>query len=66
MWKFWIQEINCFGKMAELVNFEAVEHNFGHVINVDEDEEVYKSVSDGDFIDDENDFNENVEAIMFL
>ena len=66
MWKFWIQEINCFGKMAELVNFEAVEDNFGHVINVDEDEEVYKSVSDGDFIDDENDFNENVEAIMFL
>ena len=66
MWKFWIQEINCFGKMAEFVNFEAVEDNFGHVINVDEDEEVYKSVSDGDFIDDENDFNENVEAIMFL
>ena len=52
--------------MAELVNFEAVEDNFGHVINVDEDEEVYKSVSDGDFIDDENEFNENVEAIMFL
>ena len=52
--------------MAEFVNFEAVEDNFGHVINVDEDEEVHKSVSDGDFIDDENDFNENVEAIMFL
>ena len=47
--------------MAEFVNFEAAEDNVDGVINVDEDKEVYKNVSDGDFIDDENKFDENVE-----
>ena len=47
--------------MAAFVNFEAVEDNADDVIDVDEDEEVYKNVSDGDLIDDENNFDENVE-----
>ena len=36
MSKSWIQEIYCFGKMAEFVNFEAAEGNVDNVI----DEEV--------------------------
>ena len=47
--------------MAEFVNFEAVEDNVDDVIDVDEGQEMYKNVSDGDFIDDENNFDENVE-----
>ena len=47
--------------MAEFVNFEAVEDNVDDIIDVDEGEEAYKNVSDGDFIDDENNFDENVE-----
>ena len=61
MSKLWIQEINWFGKMAELVNFEAVEDNVDDVSNVDEGEGVYENISDGDFIDDEKNFDENVE-----
>ena len=60
-WKFWIQEINCFNKVAEIVNFGAVEDNVDDVIDVDKDEEVYENVSDGGFIDDESNFDENVE-----
>ena len=47
--------------MAEFVNFEAVEDNVDDVVDVDEGQEVYKNVSDGDFIDDENNFDVNVE-----
>ena len=49
--------------MADFVNFEAVKDNADDdVIDVDgENEDVYKNVSDGDFIDDENKFDENVE-----
>ena len=47
--------------MAEIVNFGAVEDNVDDVIDVDKDEEVYENVSDGGFIDDENNFDENVE-----
>ena len=57
----WIQEINCFGKTGEFVNFEAVEDNVDDVINANEDGEVYKNVSDGDFIYDENNFDKDVE-----
>ena len=52
--------------MAEFVSFEAVEDNADNVINVDEGEEVYKNVSDGDFIVDKNNFNENVEDYYAL
>ena len=52
--------------MAEFVNFETVEDNADNVINVDEGEEVYKNVSDGDFIGDKNNFNENVEDYYAL
>ena len=57
----WIQEINCFGKTVEFVNFEAVEDNVDDVINANEGGEVYKNVSDGDFIYDENNFDKDVE-----
>ena len=57
----WIQEINCFGKTVEFVNFEAVEDNVDDVINANEGGEVYKNVSDGDFIYDENNFDIDVE-----
>ena len=40
--------------MAEFVNFEAVKDNVDDFIDVGE---VYVNVSDGDFIDDENDFD---------
>ena len=40
--------------MAEFVNFEAVEDNVDDFIDVGE---VYVNVSDGGFIDDENDFD---------
>ena len=60
MSKSWIQEIYCFGKMAEFVNFEAAEGNVDNVID-EEGEEVYENVSDGHSVDDENDFDENVE-----
>lgn len=60
MWKFWIQEIDYFGKIAEFVNFE-VKDNIDDVIDVDKGEEMYKNVSDSGFTDDENKFDENVE-----
>ena len=51
--------------MTEFVNFEAVEdnvHDINKITDVDECEEVYEDVSDGDFIEDENnDFDKNVE-----
>ena len=47
--------------MAEFVNCETVEINVDDIIDVDEGEEVYENVSDGDFIDDEKNFDENVE-----
>ena len=49
--------------MADFVNFEAVKDNADDdVIDVDEEnEDVYKNVSDGNFIDDGNKFDENVE-----
>ena len=52
--------------MCEFVNFEAVEDIVDEVIDFDEGEEVYKNVSDADFIDDENDFDENVEDYHFF
>lgn len=62
MWKIWIQEINLFSKMTEFVNFEAVENNAHDITDVDECEEMYENLSDGDFIEDENnDFDENIE-----
>lgn len=39
--------------MVEFLNFEAAEDNVDEVID-EEDEKVYKNVSDGDFIDDKN------------
>ena len=49
--------------MADFVNFEAVEDNIDDsVVDLNEEnEDVYEDVSDGDFIDDEKDFDENVE-----
>ena len=48
--------------MTEFVNFEAVENNVHDIIDVDECEEMYENLSDGDFIEDENnDFDENIE-----
>ena len=61
MWTLWIQEINCFGKTVEFVNFETVEDNVDDVINANEGGEVYKNVNDGDFIYDENNFDKDVE-----
>ena len=53
-------EINCFGKMADFVNFEAIEDSNIDEINFEE-QDMSENVSDVDFIDDENDFDENVE-----
>ena len=48
--------------MTEFVNFEAVENNVHDITDVDECEEMYENLSDGDFIEDENnDFDENIE-----
>ena len=47
--------------MVEFVNFEAVEDNVDDVINANEGGEVYKNVSGGDFIYDENNFDKDVE-----
>ena len=49
--------------MGDFVNFEVVEDNIDDdVIHVDEgNEDVYENVSDRDFIDDEDDFDEAVE-----
>ena len=41
MSKLWIQEINWFGKMAKLVNFEAVEDNVDDDVD-DDDVQKYK------------------------
>ena len=53
-------EVNCFGKMADFINFEVVEDSNIDDINVDE-QNMSEKVSDVDFIDNENDFDENVE-----
>ena len=48
--------------MAEYVNFGAVEENIDDdVIDVDESEEMHENVCYGDFMDDENVFDENIE-----
>ena len=48
--------------MTEFVNFEAVENNVHDITDVDECEEMYENLSDGDFVEDENnDFDENIE-----
>ena len=49
--------------MADFVNVEAVEDNIDDsVVNLNEEnEDVYEDESDGNFIDDEKDFDENVE-----
>ena len=51
MWKFWLQEIS----------FEAVEDS-----NIDEidatEENMFENISDVEFIDNQNDFYENVEV----
>ena len=46
--------------MANFVNFETAEDNVDNVIDK-EGEEVYENVSDGDFIDNKNNFDEDVE-----
>ena len=46
--------------MADFVNFEAAEDSNIDEINVDE-QNMSENISDVDFIDDENDFEENVE-----
>ena len=51
--------------MAEFVNFEAADDNVDDVI-YEEGEEVYENVSYGNFIDNENDFDENVEDYYAL
>ena len=49
--------------MADFANVEAVEDNIDDsVVDLDEEnEDVYEDVSDANFIDDEKDFDENVE-----
>ena len=49
-------EIYCFGKMSDFVNFEAVEDNIDVV-----EENMIENVSDVDFIDNESNFDENIE-----
>ena len=51
--------------MTEFVNFEAADDNVDDVI-YEEGEEVYENVSYGNFIDNENDFDENVEDYYAL
>ena len=58
--KLCIQEIDCFGKMAEFINFEAVEDNVDDVFDVDEGEEVYENVSHCDFTYDEKNSDKDV------
>ena len=60
MWNFCIQEIDCFGKMAEFINFEAVEDNVDDVFDVDEGEEVYENVSHCDFTYDKKNSDKDV------
>ena len=51
MWKFWLQEIN----------FEAVEDS--NIDKIDATEEnMFENISDVEFIDNQNDFYENVEV----
>ena len=51
MWKFWLQEIN----------FEAVEDSKIDEIDATE-ENMFENISDVEFIDNQNDFYENVEV----
>ena len=51
-------EINCFSKMDEFINFEAVEDNMDEIDAVEEN--MIENVSDVNFIDDENNFDENI------
>ena len=54
-------KINCFGKTAEFVNFEAVEDN-----NIDEIDVVEEHINDVDFIDNEIKYDENIRIILPL
>ena len=53
-----MQQINCFGKIADFFYFEATDYND----NYDSNTETDANVSDIEFIDDENDLNESVET----
>ena len=55
-----MQQINCFGKMAAFVDFEATHDNDNYDSNTEA--ETNANVSDIEFIDDENDFNESVQT----
>ena len=59
MWKFWVLEINCFSKIDEFINFEAVEDNMDEIDVVEEN--MIENVSDVNLIDDENNFDENID-----
>ena len=52
-------EINCFSKMDEFINFEAVEDNMDEIDVVEEN--MIENVSDVNLIDDENNFDENID-----
>ena len=52
-------EINCFSKIDEFINFEAVEDNMDEIDVVEEN--MIENVSDVNLIDDENNFDENID-----
>ena len=54
-------KINCFGKMVEFGNFEAIEDN-----NIDEIDVVEEHINDVDFIDNEIKYDENIRIILPL
>ena len=58
-----MQEINCFSKMADFVNFEAVEdRNIDEIYEIEDIEgNMFENVKDVELIFDENKFGENVE-----
>ena len=53
-----MQEINCFSKITDFVDFQAIDDNDNYDSNTDAESDA--NVSDIEFIDDENDFNESV------
>ena len=55
-----MQQINCFGKMADFVDFEATDYDDNYDSNTEAETDA--NVSDIEFIDDENDFNETYYA----
>ena len=58
-----MQEINCFSKMADFVNFEAVEdRNIDEIYEIEDIEgNMFENVKDVELIFNENKFGENVE-----